>query len=224
MNSSSPTNDNQLHRECADYAVTIPRHHVLRLETGDVPITVGLLLVLEPRLADVLSNAKRVHDAGAVFCDPWHDEVAPIELMLSELVGPNRFDQHAILSSQVAMQVIVDQVMVIYPPDRPSAKKNRMIKICQSYPRAYEPWSAEEEDRLRGQWQRGVNVDTIAAELQRQPSAVNSRLLRLGCVPRGEAGGGNGRRNRGKASERRRKVTLEVAASVLGAAIPARCD
>lgn len=69
-------------------------------------------------------------------------------------------------------------------------KKNyRVEKVRRRYPRAYEPWSAEEDERL---WAaRGQSVPEIARAFQRQPGAIRSRLkklgLGLGCVLHGVA-------------------------------------
>ncbi len=57
-------------------------------------------------------------------------------------------------------------------------------------PRAYEKWSDEEDARLRQAWEeRDASGDTIAARIRaiaadfcRQPSAIRSRLKKLGLV------------------------------------------
>jgi glc operon protein GlcG len=59
-----------------------------------------------------------------------------------------------------------------------------VIVARQQYPRAYERWNEEEDDRLRGLYADGVNIETLASLLQRQPSAVRARLAKLGLLPR----------------------------------------
>ena len=53
-------------------------------------------------------------------------------------------------------------------------------KIRQRHPRAYEKWSAEEDERLRAQYGQGRDVSELAELLGRQPSGIRSRLIKLG--------------------------------------------
>jgi hypothetical protein len=57
--------------------------------------------------------------------------------------------------------------------------QERLAAVKQRHPRAYEPWSTEEEGELRALYQSGKAIVAIAQALQRQPSAVESRLTRL---------------------------------------------
>ena len=56
--------------------------------------------------------------------------------------------------------------------------EERLSAIRLQHPRVYEPWGADEEARLIALQQRGESIDTIAGELQRQPSAIRSRPRR----------------------------------------------
>lgn len=47
------------------------------------------------------------------------------------------------------------------------------------YPRAFEPWSAEEETRLVSLYQDGYPIDELAEHFSRQPGAIRSRLRKL---------------------------------------------
>ena len=58
----------------------------------------------------------------------------------------------------------------------------RMEEIRQAHPRAYEKWSDEEDDRLRQFFDSQTPVKEIARVLQRQTSAIRSRLVKLGMV------------------------------------------
>ena len=53
-------------------------------------------------------------------------------------------------------------------------------KIRQRHPRAYEKWSAEEDERLRAQYGQGRDVSELAELFGRQPSGIRSRLIKLG--------------------------------------------
>ena len=57
-----------------------------------------------------------------------------------------------------------------------------LTEIREVHPRAYEKWTPEEVDELTRMLGSGRTVDEIAARLQRQPSAVRSRMLRLNLM------------------------------------------
>ena len=54
----------------------------------------------------------------------------------------------------------------------------------QMYPRAYDPWTEEEEERLKEGFARGLSVEQLAQQHGRGPTAIRSRLERLGLSPR----------------------------------------
>ena len=58
-----------------------------------------------------------------------------------------------------------------------------MQQVQDSNPRAYEPWAPDEEDNLTGLFTSGQSINDIASILRRQPSAIRSRLNRLGLGP-----------------------------------------
>ncbi len=58
----------------------------------------------------------------------------------------------------------------------------RLLEIRKSHPRAYEKWTSEEEERLVLSFKAGKETSEIADELQRQQSAILSRLKRLGLA------------------------------------------
>jgi hypothetical protein len=62
----------------------------------------------------------------------------------------------------------------------PPAKTYTVAGIRQRHARAYEPWSAAEDERLRQRRGEGADLVALATEFQRKPSAIRSRLMRLG--------------------------------------------
>jgi DNA-binding NarL/FixJ family response regulator len=60
------------------------------------------------------------------------------------------------------------------------AYAGRLAAIQERHPRAYAPWSSEEDLQLRQLVEAGQSVEEISARLQRQPSAIRSRVQRLG--------------------------------------------
>jgi hypothetical protein len=61
--------------------------------------------------------------------------------------------------------------------------KPSMQRAKEQYPRAYERWTADEDERLRKLFQSGRDSTEIANLFQRQPSAIVSRMRKLGVVP-----------------------------------------
>ena len=59
---------------------------------------------------------------------------------------------------------------------------DRLAEIRSKYPRAYEAWTNEEEAELTRLFTTDPDTQRIAGRLQRQPSAIRSRLRRLGLV------------------------------------------
>ena len=63
-----------------------------------------------------------------------------------------------------------------------AVRRRRSISssLSSAYPNAYKPWSELEERRLLRHHAHGIEVGAIARRLGRQPSAIRSRLRRLG--------------------------------------------
>ena len=58
----------------------------------------------------------------------------------------------------------------------------RMAKIRSKSPRAYEKWTEEEETQLINMFASDPDARWIAEKLQLQPSAIRSRLIKLGLL------------------------------------------
>lgn len=59
-------------------------------------------------------------------------------------------------------------------------KAYKVDDVRQTYPKAYERWSHDEDEQLKVKHQAGVSVSELAIYFQRQPSAIRSRLAKLG--------------------------------------------
>jgi DNA helicase-4 len=53
---------------------------------------------------------------------------------------------------------------------------DHIAEVRKTHPRAYERWSEEEDEQLKKLLDDGLSPDQIAVELQRQPSAISSRI------------------------------------------------
>lgn len=60
--------------------------------------------------------------------------------------------------------------------------KTQNEKIRQKYPRAYVKWSQDEDEKLKKEYASGQQIEELAQRFQRQPSAIRSRLQKLGLI------------------------------------------
>ena len=64
--------------------------------------------------------------------------------------------------------------------EKTSQQYPNLRKIRQQYPRAYEKWVDEEDSYLKCKYSEGLSIQELAEILHRKPSAIYSRLQRLG--------------------------------------------
>ena len=63
-----------------------------------------------------------------------------------------------------------------------SDSREKLSEVRKSHPRAYEKWTPEEDSQLTEMFNSGTETHRIAGELRRQPSAIRSRLMKLGLL------------------------------------------
>lgn len=57
------------------------------------------------------------------------------------------------------------------------------VYACQQeYPNAFLPWSEEDDTTLEKMWAEGADAEMMATHFKRKPSAITTRLKRLGLV------------------------------------------
>jgi hypothetical protein len=66
----------------------------------------------------------------------------------------------------------------------PQSIEDRKQKIREMYPRAYTPWTPEEDEELAERYTPEVSLREIATIFQRRPSALSSRVRKLGLDSR----------------------------------------
>lgn len=59
---------------------------------------------------------------------------------------------------------------------------NYIQESRKQYPRAYESWTYQEEEKLRSLYHRKLSIHEIASDLQRKPGAIRSRLKKLNLL------------------------------------------
>ncbi len=67
------------------------------------------------------------------------------------------------------------------PAIRPT-EISAMERAKQTYSKAYAPWSVNDDAKLTEMHTVGVNKTEMAGHFQRQPSAIRSRLAKLGLA------------------------------------------
>ncbi|MCW2275303.1 hypothetical protein GJ654_12490 [Rhodoblastus acidophilus] len=60
---------------------------------------------------------------------------------------------------------------------------NRMDGAKSEHAKAYERWTPDHDRELASLYQAGSSIGDIATRLERQPSAIKSRLGKLGLAP-----------------------------------------
>ncbi|WP_456329754.1 DUF3276 family protein [Archaeoglobus sp.] len=73
------------------------------------------------------------------------------------------------------------EALEFYEKER-RAKKYSVEEVRLKYPRAYMKWTKEEDDALRKEYLEGKTIDDLSRIFQRKPSAICSRLQKLGVL------------------------------------------
>jgi hypothetical protein len=61
-------------------------------------------------------------------------------------------------------------------------KAYNLDEIKQTYPKAYERWTSDEDEQLKTKYHEGVNIAELATFFQRKPNAIRSRLTKFGLL------------------------------------------
>lgn len=63
------------------------------------------------------------------------------------------------------------------------SKAYNVDEVRQAHPKAYEKWTADEDEHLKAKYREGVSLAELATFFQREQGAIRSRLGRLGLLP-----------------------------------------
>jgi hypothetical protein len=97
---------------------------------------------------------------------------------------PNQFIDTMILSGDAEL-IESSEFDIITPFEQKSerVRKNYSVdNIRQKFPKAYEKWTPEEDEKLKTLFQSGQKVDQLASYFQRKEGAIKSRLTKLGII------------------------------------------
>ncbi len=67
--------------------------------------------------------------------------------------------------------------------ERKEKYAEQLQQIKMKYPNAYEPWSTEEDEKLKTLFSENEDIKKIGEILQRQPGAIKSRLRKYNLMP-----------------------------------------
>jgi len=105
-------------------------------------------------------------------------------LVISELkqVSEEDYEHHRIMVFQEHIPIFVKGLnkALKFMKRISKTKAYEVEEIRQKYPKAYMKWTKEEEDALRNYYLQGKTIDELASIFQRKPSAIRSRLQKLG--------------------------------------------
>lgn len=62
-------------------------------------------------------------------------------------------------------------------------KADKTAEILKKYPRSATKWTTAEDEELKTEYNRGLSIQELAKQFQRQPSAIRTRLQKLGFSP-----------------------------------------
>jgi len=119
--------------------------------------------------------------AVAVALPQSDDELIAMPGIASAKLAQYGADLRAIVGEHIARHGVTP------PPSAPDAgartfHEERVAEARKLHPRAFERWSDDEDERLRGLITDGRTLDEIIGILERQPNAVRIRTERLGLT------------------------------------------
>jgi hypothetical protein len=122
------------------------------------------------------------------------------ERLLGQFIGvletpDGEFSQATYVEIEVYARQIVEQLALVLsaPNDSPAGaisstavavppKAYDIAVIRTKYHQAYAPWSEEDDDYVRARYLEGATMEELVGEFKRQPSAIRSRLRKLGLT------------------------------------------
>jgi len=66
--------------------------------------------------------------------------------------------------------------------DEPATRSYSFEQERQTHPNAYQPWTREEDEQLKAAYTRSSSIEQLARNHGRAPSAIRSRLEKLGLA------------------------------------------
>ncbi|MDF1545996.1 MAG: DUF433 domain-containing protein [bacterium] len=121
-------------------------------------------------ILDLISRGYPYESILRAYPDLTYGDIMAAAGMAAKLIS-----EHLVVDDRVRVGVQVRLVVA-------NRRLVNLEKIQEQYPRAYEPWTENEQQQLTSMYQAGESKTTIANSLGRRVGAVDARLERLGLV------------------------------------------
>lgn len=92
-------------------------------------------------------------------------------------------ERHRVMVFQEHMEAFHDAYLKAAKLFDVKTSKYRVDHLREDNARAYMKWTSEEDKQLTDQYNQGNEISELAKVFQRQPSAIRSRLSKLGLIP-----------------------------------------
>ncbi len=135
--------------------------------------------------------------AAAFTISPWmQDTMGPLIVdqiirqavqycwmaLLKEEYSSERVEQEILRLVQRVLDDMKEDAVAFGLSSKQTPYEERLAKIRAKYPKAYEKWTEDEDNLLRQKFKEGANSQELSEFFERQPSAIRSRLVKLGLV------------------------------------------
>jgi hypothetical protein len=117
------------------------------------------------------------------FFDVKQTKEKSLYLVISEskAVGADH-EHHRVMIFEDDFEAFIDgfdkTIDFIRKSQEPSSSS--IEKIREQHPKAYTKWSSDDDEELRSKYDQGISIAELSQFFQRQPSAIRSRLVKLG--------------------------------------------
>jgi len=141
---------------------------------------------MSPKFGELL-NLKVAAGSRTFYLDLKQDDDGGRYLSISEFDRRGRdrsrilIDESYLANLHQAIGAVLERL-----DTKPRSKSYTVEEKRKRHPRAYEAWTAREENRLKDAYQSGATIDDLAQELGRAPTSVLSRLYQLGIISVGD--------------------------------------
>lgn len=130
-----------------------------------------------------ISAGKRVY-----FIDVKQSRDGTKYLVISESKLANeKWEHNRILIFQEHIPTVIEEInkALKFIGVSIKTKAYSIEEVRRAYPKAYAKWTRDEEDALRVKYLEGRSIEELASIFQRKPSAIYSRLRKLGLLREG---------------------------------------
>ncbi len=104
-------------------------------------------------------------------------------LCITETRSSAGFERHRVMIFQEHMAAFHEAYLRAAECINVTTKSYSVETLRQEHPQAYKKWTPDEDEELTKKYNDGLKINELAAILERKPSAIRSRLGKLGLLP-----------------------------------------